>query len=381
MGVPIYTSHTVISANGTSEVESVPIAQVDEKFQRIDGTEKTFDCDSILIAVGLDPVNEFYLKARDYGLPVFAAGDAEEIAEASAAMFSGKIKGREIARALCMPVEAVPEDWYRTGSILKSKPGKRTVELPPEQKEGVVPVIHCTQEIPCNPCSTICPKHNIRIDEKDIRSIPVFNDDAALCTGCERCVAICPGLAITLVDYRKNPDFPTVSVPFEFRNDQIHIDERVLVLDTGGHVLGEVAVTEVVTRKINDRTRLVHVQAPAEYAEKIAGMRMQAPSVSQEIDPYQGTVEQDAIVCRCERVTASEIRELINAGYRDINEIKAVSRAGMGACGSKTCNALILRLFREEGIASAEIIDQTRRPLFIEVPLGIIAGAGQENVG
>jgi len=35
---------------------------------------------------------------------------------------------------------------------------------------------------------------------------------------------------------------------------------------------------------------------------------------------------------------------------RDINEIKAVTRAGMGACGGKTCAALTLRLFREEGI-------------------------------
>ena len=99
MGVPIYTSHTVLSANGVEGVESVTVAQVDGKFRPIPGTEKSFACDTVLIAVGLDPVNEFYHKAQEFGLAVFAAGDAEEIAEASAAMFSGKIKGLEIAQS------------------------------------------------------------------------------------------------------------------------------------------------------------------------------------------------------------------------------------------------------------------------------------------
>ena len=98
MGVPIYTSHTILSANGTDEVESVTIAKVDDKFKPIPGTEQSYACDSILIAVGLDSVNEFYQKAVEFQIPAFVAGDAEEIAEASAAIFSGKIKGLEIAK-------------------------------------------------------------------------------------------------------------------------------------------------------------------------------------------------------------------------------------------------------------------------------------------
>jgi sarcosine oxidase, subunit alpha len=56
----------------------------------------------VLIAVGLEPVDEFYRKAKDFGIPAFAAGDAEEIAEASAAMFSGKIKGWRLPRRWAM---------------------------------------------------------------------------------------------------------------------------------------------------------------------------------------------------------------------------------------------------------------------------------------
>ncbi|HZW02622.1 MAG TPA: FAD-dependent oxidoreductase, partial [Anaerolineaceae bacterium] len=88
MGVPVYTSHTILSANGTDHVESVTVAKVDEKFKPVPGTERTFACDSVLIAVGLDPVDEFYHKAVEYGLTAYVAGDAEEIAEASAAIFS-----------------------------------------------------------------------------------------------------------------------------------------------------------------------------------------------------------------------------------------------------------------------------------------------------
>ena len=40
----------------------------------------------------------FISKLEAYNLPALAAGDAEEIAEASAAIFSGKIKGLEAAR-------------------------------------------------------------------------------------------------------------------------------------------------------------------------------------------------------------------------------------------------------------------------------------------
>ena len=80
-------------------------------------------------------------------------------------------------------------------------------------------------------------------------------------------------------------------------------------------------------------------------------------------------------MCRCERVTAGEMRALIRAGVQDLNHIKAVTRAGMGACGGKTCTNLIKRLFREEGVPPARVVENTRRPLFVEVPLGALAGA------
>jgi sarcosine oxidase, subunit alpha len=382
MGVPIYTSHTILSANGREAVDSVTIARVDERFQPIPGTERSFACDTVLIAVGLDPVNEFYLKAREFGMNVFAAGDAEEIAEASAAIFSGKIAGQEVARALGVDAGEVPDDWYRMGEVLKSRPGAVGEEIWPEGEEGVYPVFHCTQEIPCNPCSKSCPNGLIHIDPQDIRAVPRFTQAGAKgkpCGGCEKCVANCPGLAITLVDFRRDRYFPQVTVPYEFLRDTVRVGDMVTVLDTKGAVLGQVPVTAVQALKANDRTVLVRMQAAKAIAKQIAGIRVQRPEVTEPMATYVTRTDDDAIVCRCGRVTAGEIRALVRQGYRDVNQIKVVTRSTMGACGGKNCGPLIMRIFREEGVQPAEVVPNVRRPLFMEVPLGLYAGVQEED--
>jgi len=381
MGVPIYTSHTIVSANGQDSVESVTITQVDGRFRPIAGTGQSFACDTVLIAVGLDPVNEFHRKAQEFGIAAFAAGDSEEIAEASAAMFSGKIKGLEIASALGHDVGEIPPDWYRTAEILKSKPGATVEALLPAEEEGVIPVFHCTQEIPCNPCTAVCPQGLIQIDEADIRKLPSFIGEQVdkACVGCEKCVTICPGLAVTLVDYRKEREQASVTIAYEFLRESIEVGDSVTVLDAEGQVLGNVEVIGVRAVKAFDRTIAVKVRAPHEYAKRIAGIRIQEQSVTRPMDQYVERIMDDTIVCRCERVSAGEIRKLIRLGYRDINEIKAVCRAGMGSCGAKTCTSLIHRLFRDEGISDAEVVDQIDRPLFMEIPLGAFAGVSDRQ--
>ena len=371
LGVPIYTSHTVLSANGEQEVESITIAQIDGNWQPIPGTEKTFACDTVLVAVGLDPVDEFVHKAQEFGLPVYAAGDAEEIAEASAAMFTGRIRGLEIARDLGRDVGEVPPEWHRTAEVLKSRPGAVVTEDIPEIEEGVFPILHCAQEIPCNPCTSICPQGCIVIEGDDIRALPEYVGEG--CIGCEQCVAICPGLAISIVDYRDDPEHPTVTIPYEFPPETIQEGDVVTVLDTEGVILGNVEVVKVRTPKFADRALLVRVRAPRDIAKRIAGIRVQEPWVAKSMTDYVARIADDEIICRCERVTAGEIRALIRSGVRDMNHIKAVTRAGMGACGGKTCTNLIKQLFRAEGVSLKDVTENTQRPLFVEVPLGALA--------
>ncbi len=45
----------------------------------------------------------------------------------------------------------------------------------------------------------------------------------------------------------------------------------------------------------------------------------------------------DVVVCRCEEVTAGEIREAVRRGARGPNQVKAFTRAGMGPCQARMC--------------------------------------------
>lgn len=56
--IPLYLSHTVVNVVGKERVEKVVIAQVDEQFKPIPGTEKEFAVDTLLLSVGLIPDTE-----------------------------------------------------------------------------------------------------------------------------------------------------------------------------------------------------------------------------------------------------------------------------------------------------------------------------------
>lgn len=375
LGVPIYISHTVQKASGKEEVETITIVQIDENFVPITGTEKTFECDTILIAVGLEPVNEFAEEAKTAGIKVYSVGDAQEIAEASSAMFNGKIAGLKIAKELGADIEEIPPSWYEKADILKSEPGKIDSMMIPADEDGVMPIIHCIQEIPCNPCITICPTNSIFIEGDPILGLPYYKGS---CIGCGKCVTICPGLAITLVDFRKDKEFPIVTLPYEVSNHKVEIGEKVHCDDIAGNVLGCYEIVDIVDLKINNKTVLIKIKVPKDIAKKVVSFTIQKKEVTltTEKKPAESIIADQEMVCLCERVTAGEVRELIKKGIVDINQIKALTRAGMGACGAKTCDNLIKQIFRQEGIPLQEIEPNTRRPLFVEVPLGKFADGG-----
>lgn len=53
--IPLYLSHSVLRVEGKSRVEKVVLCQVDEKMNFIPGTEKEFECDTLILSVGLIP--------------------------------------------------------------------------------------------------------------------------------------------------------------------------------------------------------------------------------------------------------------------------------------------------------------------------------------
>ncbi|AOT73102.1 pyridine nucleotide-disulfide oxidoreductase [Geosporobacter ferrireducens] len=61
--IPLYLSHTLIDIQGKDRVEGVTIAKVDENRRPIAGTEMYYECDTLLLSVGLIPENELSKSA------------------------------------------------------------------------------------------------------------------------------------------------------------------------------------------------------------------------------------------------------------------------------------------------------------------------------
>ena len=62
-GIPLYLSHTVIDIEGGERLTGVTVAKVDERRMPIPGSEIHFDCDTLLLSVGLIPENELSNQA------------------------------------------------------------------------------------------------------------------------------------------------------------------------------------------------------------------------------------------------------------------------------------------------------------------------------
>jgi ferredoxin len=368
LGVPIWTSHTVVRAQADEKGEhlrNITIAAIDRQFQPLPGTEQTFEVDTLLIAVGLNPCDELLIKARDIGVKAYAAGDTAEIAEASAAIFSGRIVGREIANDLGVPV-AIPAEWPDLAAILRSRPGPtQPLELV-DRPLAVYPVIRCVQEIPCNPCAASCPERLISMGDS-IMKLPSFS---GTCLGCGKCVLVCPGLAINLVcnDYDPSGQKALLMLPFEFTRDRIPIGLEVTTVDMVGNPVGQGKVIAYRERADQDRRHLLLLEVPAKDKLQVAGFTIREPSIPLEASTKQAA-DDDPIVCRCERIRKSAIVAEIRQGVRDVNQLKALARVSMGGCGGKTCGELVRRIFREEGIELSQVTSGTIRPLVAEVPL------------
>ena len=61
--IPLYLSHTVTDIRGKERVEQVVVSEVGPDRRPIPGTEMIFDCDTLLLSVGLLPENELTQQA------------------------------------------------------------------------------------------------------------------------------------------------------------------------------------------------------------------------------------------------------------------------------------------------------------------------------
>jgi thioredoxin reductase len=62
-GIPLLLSHTVINIEGRERVQGLTVAKVDDKGNVVRGTSIKFECDTLILSVGLIPENEVSLNA------------------------------------------------------------------------------------------------------------------------------------------------------------------------------------------------------------------------------------------------------------------------------------------------------------------------------
>lgn len=120
-GVPIHVATTIKRVLGEQRVTGVELVDLGPGFQQIPGTERIMECDTVCLAVGLNPMTELawmagckfdFIPALGGHVPmhdenmkttlpdVYVAGDITGVEEASSAMEEGNLAGIAAAEAL-----------------------------------------------------------------------------------------------------------------------------------------------------------------------------------------------------------------------------------------------------------------------------------------
>jgi len=80
-------------------------------------------------------------------------------------------------------------------------------------------------------------------------------------------------------------------------------------------------------------------------------------------------------ICRCEEITEQETRDAIRKfNLRTVDEVKRLTRAGMGLCQGRTCGPLIEKIISEETNKKiSEIFPSNKRPPVRPIKIGLLA--------
>jgi thioredoxin reductase len=82
----------------------------------------------------------------------------------------------------------------------------------------------------------------------------------------------------------------------------------------------------------------------------------------------------DTIICRCEELTLGDIKNAIGKGTIEMNELKRITRMGMGRCQGRMCAPAVQEIIaRQTQTPAAEIEYLNQRPPTRLVPINMLA--------
>ena len=87
----------------------------------------------------------------------------------------------------------------------------------------------------------------------------------------------------------------------------------------------------------------------------------------------------DLIICRCECVSFGKIQSSIqHSGAQTVNQVKKLTRAGMGLCQGRTCATVVESILASEGKAPSGIEPYQARPPVRGMPIGTLADTADQ---
>jgi NADPH-dependent 2,4-dienoyl-CoA reductase/sulfur reductase-like enzyme len=145
---------------------------------------------------------------------------------------------------------------------------------------------------------------------------------------------------------------------------------------------GRIAAAEILHRcgLVDAETRLLMA---AGERRALAAHRAIRPFLDRLYAPpaWAWAPDDDVVVCRCEEVTAGQIRAAAAAGAQGPNQAKAFLRAGMGPCQGRMCGPVVSEIMAAALGRSVEETGYYRiRPPLKPLSVGELAAAAEEPV-
>lgn len=374
LGIPIMTGHVLLKAlpnKDHSGVTGAVIARCKD-FKPLPGTERIVDdIDIINVCTGLMPDSQLLTKGKSvFGACVHGAGDAVRIGEGTSAVLRGRQAAYEVAQSMGVRCDY---NEYLDISRQYIDSQQRPVRLldqpriPAQERRKARPYISmdCLYGFACNPCTFACPQGAISKPATD--SVPTVDYDR--CIGCMQCVNRCPGLAIFGYDERAQVAF----LPVEY---DVEEGKEVWLVDDDGKRIGEGFIEKVLKR--DNKTNVARVKATA--TDDIAQVRgfivREGYPEPLQLQPLRPTEKGPTYVCHCEDVDLETLLEAVGGRtYISVDELKHITRMGMGPCRGKRCVARAKQMLQSQGIEVTG--DSTpRAPLASQVTLGEVCGTG-----
>ena len=379
LGIPIMTGYTLVRAIPNDDHTGIVGAVIAkcENFKPIPGTEQVVsDIDIINICTGLTPDNQLLTKGRElYGHRVYGVGDAVRIGEGTSAVLRGKQAAYEIAQDLgirynyddYLDISRQYIDSQQHPVRLLERPN-----LPTPERMAAKPFVQldCLYGFACNPCTFSCPQG--AISKPTTSSTPTV--DYNKCIGCMACVNHCPGLAIFGYDLAKNWCF----LPIEY---EVQDGAEVFLVDNNGRKIGEGRVEKILHKDNKTNVARVFVAQVDGQMTDVKGFILKEKYLNTlSIQNTQNTQKEPTYICHCEDITDAQVLEAVgDRKYISVDELKHITRMGMGPCRGKRCIARARGLLRAHGIELTG--DATpRAPLSNQVSLGDLYTEGRREV-